>query len=185
MKNANRTYFGAIRLKAKVTDSRRLAAAAAVLFVNAFFVRAQVTDAGVRVNFPFDSAVLNTNYMSNSDALATLDQIAQEAVAAKINLDVVTYSSPEGNYTYNLRLSQQRAQTISDYLGSKYPGIGLNIVSGAESWEDLRNSVLADTRLSEKSRSQILEIIDSNNEPDSKEKLLKANSAYIDTLQRP
>ncbi len=178
MKNANRTYFGAIRLKAKVTDSRRLAVAVAVLFVNAFFVRAQVTDAGVRVNFPFDSAVLNTNYMSNSDALVSLDQIAQEAIASNTTLDVVSYSSPEGNYTYNLRLSEQRAKTISDYLGSKYPGIGLNIVSGAESWDDLRNDVLKDTRLAESSRREILDIIDSNREPDAKEKLLKANSAY-------
>ena len=178
MKNANRTYFGAIRPKAKVTDSRRLAVAVAVLFVNAFFVRAQVTDAGVRVNFPFDSAVLNTNYMSNSDALVSLDQIAQEAIASNTTLDVVSYSSPEGNYTYNLRLSEQRAKTISDYLGSKYPGIGLNIVSGAESWDDLRNDVLKDTRLAESSRREILDIIDSNREPDAKEKLLKANSEY-------
>ena len=178
MKNANKPLFEGNTLKAKVTASLRLTVAVAVLFANAFFVRAQVSETSVRVNYPFDSAVLNTNYMSNSDALANLDQIAQEAIAAKINLDVVTFSSPEGNYTYNLRLSQQRAQTISDYLGSKYPGIGLNIVAGAESWDDLRNDVLTDTRLSENSRSQILEIIDSNNEPDSKEKLLKANSAY-------
>ena len=178
MKKASRTLFEGNRLKAKVTASRRLTVALAVLLVNAIFVRAQVSETSVRVNYPFDSAVLNTNYMSNSDALATLDQIAQEAIAAKINLDVVTYSSPEGNYTYNLRLSQQRAQTISDYLGSKYPGIGLNIVAGAESWDDLRNNVLTDTRLSENSRSQILDIIDSNNEPDTKEKLLKANSVY-------
>lgn len=178
MKNAIRTHFGVNTRKAKAAISLRLEVALAVLFANAFFVRAQVTDASVRINFPFDSAILDTNYMSNSDALATLDNIAKQALASNTALDVVTYSSPEGNYTYNLRLSEQRAKTISDYLGSKYPGIGLNIVSGAESWDDLRNDVLKDTRLAESSRREILDIIDSNREPDAKEKLLKANSAY-------
>lgn len=178
MKNANKTLFGTITRKALATNSLRLMVAAAVMFVSAFSVRAQSQDASVRVNFPFDSAVLNTNYMSNSGALATLDQMALEAIASNTKLDVVTYSSPEGNYTYNLRLSERRAKSISDYLGTNYPGIGLNIVSGAESWDDLRANVLKDTRLSENSRREILEIIDSNNEPDYKEKLLKANSAY-------
>lgn len=178
MKNANKTLFGTTTRKALATNSLRLMVAAAVMFVSAFSVRAQSHDASVRVNFPFDSAVLNTNYMSNSGALATLDQMALEAIASNTKLDVVTYSSPEGNYTYNLRLSERRAKSISDYLGTNYPGIGLNIVSGAESWDDLRANVLKDTRLSENSRREILEIIDSNNEPDYKEKLLKANSAY-------
>lgn len=178
MKNANKNLFGTITRKARATNSLRLMVAAAVMFVSVFSVRAQSQDASVRVNFPFDSAVLNTNYMSNSGALATLDQMALEAIASNTKLDVVTYSSPEGNYTYNLRLSERRAKSISDYLGTNYPGIGLNIVSGAESWDDLRANVLKDTRLSENSRREILEIIDSNNEPDYKEKLLKANSTY-------
>lgn len=177
MKNASRTLFEGNRLKSSSTASRRLTVAVAVLLSSAFFVRAQVTES-VRVNFPFDSAVLNTAYMSNPDALVNLDILATEALASNATLDVVTYSSPEGNYTYNLRLSQKRAKTISDYLESKYPGIGLNILSGAESWEDLRSNVLKDTRLSESSRRAILSIIDSNDDPDFKEKQLKANSAY-------
>lgn len=178
MKNASKTLFEVNTRKSKTAISRRLAVVVAVLFANAFFMRAQVTDASVKVVFPFDSAVLNTNYMSNSGALATLDQIAQEAIASNKTLDVVTYSSPEGNYTYNLRLSERRAKSISDYIKSKYQGIGLNIVSGAESWDDLRANVLKDTRLSDSSRRAILDIIDSDNEPDYKEKLLKSNSAY-------
>lgn len=178
MKNASRTLFEANTRKSKAAISRRLAVVVAVLFANVFFMRAQVTDASVKIVFPFDSAVLNTNYMSNSGALATLDQIAQEAIASNTSLDVVTYSSPEGNYTYNLRLSERRAKSISDYIKSKHQGIGLNIVSGAESWDELRANVLKDTRLSDSSRRAILDIIDSDNEPDYKEKQLKANSAY-------
>ena len=171
MKNASKTLFEVITRKSKAAISRRLAVVVAVLFANAFFMRAQVSDASVKVVFPFDSAVLNTNYMSNSGALATLDQIAQEAIASNKTLDVVTYSSPEGNYTYNLRLSERRAKSISDYIKSKYQGIGLNIVSGAESWDDLRANVLKDTRLSDSSRRAILDIIDSDNEPDYKPSL--------------
>ena len=175
---ATRTHFGAHTRKAKAAFSLRLEVALAVLFANAFFVRAQVTDASVRINFPFDSAILDTNYMSNSDALATLDNIAKQALASNTALDVVTYSSPEGNYTYNLRLSEKRAKSISDYLYSKFPGIGLNIVTSAEAWDELRSSVIGDTRLDADSRSSILVIIDSDNDPDTKEKSLKANSAY-------
>ena len=178
MRNANRTHFGANTRKAKAALSHRLEVALAVLFANAIFVRAQVMDISVRINFPFDSAVLDTNYMSNSDALETLDNIAKQAIASNTVLDVVTYSSPEGNYTYNLRLSQKRAKSISDYLTSRFPGIGLNIITGAEAWDELRSSVIGDARLDENSRSSILVIIDSSVEPDTKEKQLKANSSY-------
>ncbi|MBQ4298876.1 MAG: DUF3575 domain-containing protein [Bacteroidales bacterium] len=177
MKNANRRIFEGIMRTSKAA-SLRLTVLAACLFANIFFTRAQDTPASVKINFPFDNAVLHTDYMSNYDALATLDKIAEESLSSNTPLDVVSYSSPEGNYTYNLRLSQRRAKSVSDYLVSKFPGIVVNIVSEAESWALLRTNIQNDESLNDNSRSVLLEIVDSEKDPDSKESQLKANSRY-------
>ena len=178
MKTANRSLFEGILRIAKATVSLRLTAVAALLFANLFFTRAQTIDASVKVNFPFDNAVLHANYMSNCDALASLDKIAEESLSSGTPIDVVSYSSPEGNYTYNLRLSQRRAKSVSDYLKAKFPGIAVNIVSESESWDMLKTDIQSDSSLDDNSRRALLDIVDSEKDPDSKEKLLKANSEY-------
>ena len=54
----------------------KVAAFLACLFLGAFFVRAQDSDAQVRVYFPFDSPALSASYMSNASAFAAIDSLA-------------------------------------------------------------------------------------------------------------
>lgn len=163
-----------------VNTGLRLVLTLVMCFVNLFFTRAQVSDASVKVLFPFDKAVVSRDYLTNAAALDSLDKMLVLAAASGAALSIVTFSSPEGNYNYNQKLSEKRAASIKDYIASRNSSAAVNVkvVSGAESWADLREKVAADNRLSADSRREILNIIDSDDAPDSKEIMLKANSAY-------
>lgn len=166
-----------------VTTALRLVVALVMCFVNLFFTRAQVSDAyakDVKVLFRFDNAAVSADYLSNASALKDLDSMISLAAENGETLSIVTFSSPEGNYNYNQKLSEKRAAAIKDYIASRNSSAAVNvkIVSGAESWEDLRSKVVTDSRLTQNQREEILQIIGSNDDPDSKETLLKANSAY-------
>ena len=167
------------KLLAASTTGIKLVALSLLMFVNVFYTRAQVSDASVRLHFAFDSAVLSESYMSNSSAMASLDKmVASLADSSSINL--VTFSSPEGNYAYNLALSQKRAESVRKYIVSKYPALENRIVvnAGAESWDELRRSVQSDARLSSYARTQVLDIVASDKDADVKESELKAIPAY-------
>ena len=164
---------------ASSTAGFKLVALSLLMFVNVFLTRAQISDASVRLNFAFDSAVLSGNYMSNSSAMANLDSLVAR-IADGESLNVVTFSSPEGNYSYNLDLSRKRAESVRSYLVSKYPALAgrISINAGAESWDELRRSVQNDARLSSYARTQVLEIVASDKDADVKEAELKAIPAY-------
>lgn len=167
------------KLLANTTAGLKLAAASLLLFVSVFYTRAQVNDASVRLNFAFDSDVLSENYMQNSSAMAKLNALV-ENISEESAVNVITFSSPEGNYAYNLDLSQRRAESVRKYIVSKYPALGGRIIvnAGAESWDELHRSVQNDARLSSYARTQVLEIAASDKDADVKEAELKAIPAY-------
>lgn len=167
------------KLLAKSNAGLRFAAAALLLFVNSFFTRAQDSDVCVRLHFAFDSAVLSETYMSNTSAMVSLDSLVA-GIADGASVNVTTYSSPEGNFAYNLDLSRKRAEAVRNYIVSKYPALAgrITVDAGAEAWEELRNSLNSDSRLSSYARAQALAIIDSDADADQKEAQLKQISAY-------
>ena len=144
--------------------------------LNAFVVRAQ-GNSQVRVHFPFDNAVVSSQYMQNASALAALDSLVA-ANGQDLALEVISYASPEGNYNYNVKLASRRAEAFRKYIINHYPSITVTVNPCGESWDDLRANVVADTRLEADVKEKILNIIDSSAEPDAKERQLKAISAY-------
>ena len=165
------------------TIGARLAVVVLLVFSGAFSLRAHYieadADARVRVTFPFDSADLRSDYMSNEPALSVIDSLL---VSSEGNLDVqiVSYSSPEGNANYNLYLSKLRAASVKNYILSSVPGSNatIRIASYAEAWEQFRAYIVADKTLTEDSRSELLLIVDSDNSLDEKEALIKADPNY-------
>lgn len=157
----------------------KMTALVVCLALNVFFMRAQVIDTHVRVYFPFDSPVLSESYMSNASAFHAIDSLVAGLQDGSV-IEVVSYSSPEGNVHYNLNLSRNRAASVVSYLEAKYPQMHgrIRTTSGAESWDDLRAKVSEDSRLSDSSKSAIVAIIDGNDDPDSKESALKALPQY-------
>ena len=150
----------------------RLLLAAVVLVGNLFFVRAQEHD--MRVFYRFDNASVDAAYLSNPQTLDSIDGRLSAGFSGQV--EIVSYSSPEGNFYYNVDLSKRRAESLRRYIVGKYPSLKsrVTINPDGESWDALRADVVSDARISESSRSAMLSIIDSDDAPDSKEASLKA-----------
>ncbi|MBR5924752.1 MAG: DUF3575 domain-containing protein [Bacteroidales bacterium] len=146
------------------------------IFVNLFFIRAQVAD--WRIYYRFDNATVDASYLSNSETLSALDAALSEGNFGAIN--IVSFSSPEGNFNYNANLSARRAESLRKHLVAKYPQLAgkVSVNPHAECWEDLRSKVEADNRLSSSAKRTILSVIDSDDEADAKEAALKALPVY-------
>ena len=173
------------RITARIFASIAAKVAMAVLFVfcNAFFVRARDSRANeierVRVHFPFDNAELRSNYMDNESSLISLRQLL-EATDGNIDVEVIAYSSPEGNESYNKSLSARRAASVKSYILSLVPDSNptIKVVPASESWDQFRAYIVSDRTLDASSRSELLLIIDSESAADEKEALIKADSNY-------
>ena len=154
----------------------RVALAAVLMLASSFFMRAQ--EHSLRIFYKIDDATVFENYLSNSQEFARLDAAVREG--ASKGFEIVTFSSPEGNFEYNSRLATHRAESLRKWLVAKYPQLNgkVSIAPSGESWADLRAKVEADSRLSSGVRSRVLGIIDSNKAPDAKEAELKAQPEY-------
>ena len=152
----------------------------------AFFVRAQDkgTDARetvLRVYYRFDSAAIMASYMSNAASLETVDSLATVCAANGVSgLQITSFSSLEGSFSYNANLSERRANALKDYIVELHPLLRSRINTNvqAESWEDLKNFVLADSRFNDTEKKEIVDVIDSDDEPDAREARLKKLSSY-------
>ncbi|MBP5488299.1 MAG: DUF3575 domain-containing protein [Bacteroidales bacterium] len=133
----------------------------------------------MRVHFRFDSSELVQDYMSNESAILSLDQFLK-ATDSQVDVQIIAYSSPEGNESYNKRLSYRRAVAVKDYILSVVPGANptIMVMPESEAWKQFRKYVLSDKKLSAESRSELLFVIDSDATADEKEELIKANPDY-------
>lgn len=117
----------------------------------------------IAIHYRWDRDNLDSLYLSNPENLHLLDSVLNSINSMYIDtLTIVAYASPEGNPTYNKRLSERRAKTIKNYIISRYKTITPErIITEArgENWKGLRNFVINDSLLP--SRSEVLKIIDS------------------------
>ena len=148
----------------------------ALMFGQSFFIRAQ--ESTERIYYRFDNAVVDPSYLSNAEAFSAIDAVF--AGGHSEALEIATFSSPEGNFNYNLNLSTRRANAIAKYLVARYPQLDgkISLNPNAEAWEALRAAVVADSRLSESAKAAMLQIIDSNDSADAKEKKLGALQSW-------
>lgn len=105
-------------------------------------------------------------YLDNAFHLARLDSVCRPLFTASADygvhsIRVVGYASPEGDYGYNLRLSQRRAQGFATYLSSHYrlPLSSMEVKGMGEDWDGLRRLVQADSLFAQ--AAQVTDIIDS------------------------
>ena len=154
-----------------VRGSKKFFLMIALIFVNLFFTRASVSD--VRIYYRFDNASVDASYLTNAESFATVDNVLSASYEG--NLEIVAYSSPEGNFAYNVDLSKRRAEALRRYIVAKYPSMNgrVRISPDGESWDALRADVISDSRISDASRNAMLGVIDSAAEPDAKEAKLK------------
>lgn len=150
-----------------------------LLALSVFSLRAQVSIARVDVLFPFDSDVVLANYQKNESSLQTLEAALGTGASVEY-ITVTSFSSPEGDWNYNKSLSVRRANSLQGYILKYHPELAGKIVlnPGVESWDALREKASADSRLDDSERQSILEIIDGQDDPDVKEKQLRALPLY-------
>ena len=176
-----------------ISKSAKAAVVAALALVfwasgaaGAFFVRAQdkgteARESVQRVYYRFDSAAIMASYMSNSATLEAIDSLATVCAANGVSgLQITSFSSLEGNFNYNAALSERRANALKDYIVEQHPLLRSRISTNvqAESWEDLKNYVLNDNRFTASEKDEIVSIIDSGDEPDTREARLKKLPSY-------
>ncbi len=131
----------------------------------------------IELYFAFDDATFRPDYLSNKAALERMDSLFFTRAGAHIDsVLVVSKSSPEGSYAYNVRLSERRAESMRKYLVDRYPTFidRIRIVADGESWAEFRSAIESDTEINDGTRQRMLDIIDSDSAPDRKEALLKS-----------
>ena len=176
-----------------ISKSAKAAVVAALALVfwasggaGAFFVRAQdkgteARESVQRVYYRFDSSAIMASYMSNAATLEAIDSLATVCAANGVSgLQITSFSSLEGNFNYNMALSERRANALKDYIVELHPLLRSRISTNvqAESWEDLKNYVLNDNRFTASEKDEIISIIDSGDEPDTREARLKKLPSY-------
>ena len=129
------------------------------------------------VDFPLNDINIDPQYHSNNTELgylrASIDSVSNNPAWSIRKIWIKGFASPEGPYERNAQLAEGRTKAIRDYVVSLYSieDALMEVEFEPENWEGLRSFVEAST-LSH--RTEILEIIDGDREPDDKEWMIKS-----------
>jgi hypothetical protein len=120
-------------------------------------------------------STLEPYYLDNSESLLTLDSLLAEEKKqdAPLYIFLYGYASPEGILGFNEQLANKRSNNIKRYLRQTYPHLydRIFVNSLGENWENLFEMVQADKQVP--LRSEVLELLTSDHNIDTKEVLLK------------
>lgn len=137
------------------------------------------------LDFQVGRSVILPDFRRNPQELAkireAITKVKSDPDVQIVGLFIEGYASPEGSYSSNTKLAQDRAQALSDYIVANY-GIPANIMrtsSVPEDWEGLR-ILVQESNIAR--RDEILAIIDGSDEPDRKEQRLRAMGAPWRTM---
>lgn len=134
------------------------------------------------IDFRVNKTTLDEKYRNNEAELAkitnSIDKIKSAKEAEIQSVVICGSASPEGKYSVNERLAAGRTQAIYNYVVDKYdfPEGVITFESIPENWAGLRKFV-EETPLI-KNRAAVLEIIDSDLDPDAKEAKLRTVAGW-------
>ena len=129
------------------------------------------------LNFKVNQSALLDDYMNNPVELAkiysSIDSIREDNNYRIARIEIVGYSSPEGSYAANARLSEQRAKALEQNLKHAYQldDSMIDCRSVPENWEGLA-AWLREYRPSY--MQKVLDIIGQTPEPDARDAKIKA-----------
>lgn len=136
------------------------------------------------IDYPPEGTEVLEAYRDNVLELSRIDALLRPVMRRGTRVDTVWlkgYASPESAYDHNRELAQRRTESLRAYLAGRYGLEGATFVTecGAEDWEGLRAAV-AKSDLPH--REEILELIDTEMDPDVKE--WKIKSTYAEDYRR-
>ena len=130
------------------------------------------------IDFPVNRTEINPTYRRNEVELAkiraTIDSVRYDNDITINQVWLKGYASPESPYTHNRDLAIGRTQALKDYIQRFYrfsPGV-ISTDFEPEDWAGLRRFVEGSDM---QNRSQLLAIIDSDRDPDTREWILKTS----------
>ena len=124
------------------------------------------------VDFPVNLTEIYPDYRNNKFELqkiiATIDSVRSDNDVTITAISIKGFASPEGPYSNNVRLAKGRTAALTEYVRSlyKFPNGFIQTSYEPEDWEGLREYVVSHPELP--NRMGILEIIDSDLQPDPK-----------------
>lgn len=117
------------------------------------------------INFRLKSTILDMDYRGNQESVDSLKAVLDAMDLNDIlSIEIVSQASPEGLFSLNDKLAKGRGKAMNEYICSnwdRYCGL-INLTPAGESWNELRDYVVADTVLSAASIKRVLSTIDSN-----------------------
>lgn len=129
------------------------------------------------VHFPLDKATLLHDFRDNGPILDQIEYITRAIIndstsSVKV-IQIIGLASVEGPQPRNSALAANRAAALKKYVQSKVktPDSLYEAINGGEAWTELRDQI-SDTDF--EWRESLLDIIDSRNDPDRKEQMIKA-----------
>ena len=157
-----------------------------ILSLNADVLRSQAFNDNqlnitTSIHFRFDKSDVDLKYMDNALSMQkfseTIDSIGITSIDSVV---IVSQSSPEGSYMYNIRLSERRAKSMGKYFGENFPELQdrLFVHPGGESWGQLREYVEKDTLMKASTIEKIISIIDADIDIPSKKLQLEQMQIY-------
>lgn len=129
------------------------------------------------VDYPVSETVIYPDYHNNRVELgkirATIDSVRLDPDVTVRAMFIKGYASPESPYDNNTRLAKGRTEAIREYVRGLYdiPAGVITTDYEPENWEGLREYV---QESSLPNKYSIIELIDSDIEPDRKEWLIKS-----------
>lgn len=128
------------------------------------------------IDFPVNKTVIYPEYRRNTVELgkieATIDSVRNDKDVSIVSVWLKGYASPESPYTHNRDLAIGRTESLKEHIRRLYNFANDIIVTEhePEDWEGLRRYVESSNI---NHRAEILEMIDSDLEPDAKEAKIK------------
>lgn len=137
------------------------------------------------IDFRQGSSAVDTTLGDNADELRRVVRCIDDVVAREdLELDslvIVASCSPEGPYSLNRKLSASRSEAVRKYIGEYVPvewKDSLRASELPENWEQLEKLVANDTIISERSRKNILTLMEDLSRPDVVEKRISMLPEY-------
>ncbi len=128
------------------------------------------------IDFPIGQTRILPDYRSNraeiEKIVETINAVAEDKDAIIGSITITGYASPDGPYRTNDRLARERTASLKNYV-SDLLGVPSRLITTsyvAEDWEGFRAKI-ADSHIT--NRDAILTIIDSDDDPDLRERKIR------------
>lgn len=149
----------------------------AFTFIACVRVNAQVRDtvlfSDFVIDFRWNRSAIDFDYRDNAVNIRALKD-SLSSISDISSISVVSYSSPEGQYPYNVNLSLRRAESMRRFLDScPSHSAPVSIKADGESWHLFREKVCTSSELTESQRQAILAIIDKPVSADRRKDMLQ------------